>query len=166
MMVIASFKDVLGDGEMVEVFTLPMKPANKTQFVQFETEKKDIEAISACFYFKPNFRFNLNYSMLLDIPDVLSIGIYKDSGSGWVIIGTENLIFDFVEPLFPRTWYSMCVQAGEGRREVWHENKTIFKKDSGIKFKLGLQVVYVLNSFFSVLLFFCLNDLKHVRVFI
>ena len=118
-------------GEMVDVWTLPPSQTNNSPLLQFDSETLDIEEFSACFYHKPRFRFTMQYSILVSIPGGLEIGIYKDS---------ENFIFDFPEPLFPRTWYTMCVQAGRGKRRVWHENQLIYDTDLGNLFKLKLQV--------------------------
>ena len=126
--------------EMVDVWKLP--PELDTDFLEFKTEDMEIKDLSTCFYFKPKFMYNRNYSVLVHIEDVLTIGIFKDSGSGWVDIGSEYFEFDFKKPLFPRTWHSMCVQAGGGQRKVWHENQTLYDETSGTFFNLRFKEVY------------------------
>ena len=128
-------------GEMVDVWKLPLELVTDSEYLEFKTEEIEVKEFSTCFYFKPKFMYNRNYSVLIYIEDALTVGIFKESGSGWVDIGSEYLEFDFGKPLFPRTWYSMCVQAGRGKRKVWHENQTLYDKTPGTFFNLRFKVL-------------------------
>ena len=92
-------------------------------------ENTQIISFSICFYFKPTYQLNLNHQVLLQIPDFIKIGLYKDSVGGWLQIGKEYKIFDFPAVLYPRTWSSLCIQQTLTELKIWHENQTIFTEN-------------------------------------
>ena len=116
-----------------EVFTfhLPLAEVENKSFIEFPVEPQSIEDFTVCFHFRLKFRFNTNNSVLLDLPGVFVIGIYKDSESGWLDFGAESHGFSFKEPLFPRIWYGMCVQVKHGMRKVWLKDDLIYEKAFG-----------------------------------
>ena len=135
-----AFKEVQASEAMVEIIILPANKVDPTTNVQFLMENTTTKEFSVCFYFKPEFRLNPNHVVILFIPGVLKIGINKNSKGGWLAINSDESIFDFMEPLFPRIWYSMCVQAGDGKIKIWLEDTLILDKNNGGNFEAKFQV--------------------------
>ena len=116
--------------KLLTVFELPVNEAgDKYDYIEYSMENTQIISFSICFYFKPTYQLNLNHQVLLQIPDFIKIGLYKDSVGGWLQIGKEYKIFDFPAVLYPRTWSSLCIQQTLTELKIWHENQTIFTEN-------------------------------------
>ena len=117
----------------VEIFQF-----NNASSVQFQLESSVKGSLSLCLHFRPRFQKNPNHYALLSIKDILLIGIYQDSKSGWVRVHDSELVFEFLEPLFPRRWHSLCVLVGLETMKVWMDGNLI---ESGeLRQKLDLEV--------------------------
>ena len=120
----------LATPNMLTVFQFPVDEVDgKYDYIEYTIENTQLTAFSICFYFKPTYQLNPYSQTLLQIPDFLKLGLYKDSVGGWLEIEKERIIFDFPFAIHPRIWNSFRIQQTSSERKIWHENQTIYTEN-------------------------------------
>ena len=74
-------------GKLLDVWKLPSEFVTDSKYIEFNTDEIEVKALSTCFYFKPKFIYNRNYSVLIHIEDALTVEITKNLEVG----GINNL---------------------------------------------------------------------------
>ena len=161
------FSSVFSSAKIMTVFNFrphEMENSEDDSYLKYNLEATPVTAFTICFYFKPAFQLNPNSEIILEIPELMKIGIYKDSAGGWLEIGKENIIFDFPTTLYPRHWNGFCVQQTQKKRKIWHENQLIFDEKVENSASFNIQVLFyafmallTYVHLFLCIFFFCLS---------